>query len=487
MEWRFYGRDEERDLLGRMVDRERWFFARITGRRRIGKTALVRRVLERRPHRPVVYVQLPDAAPPGVLAAFRDALDVFDVPRDLVSPPSTLLDLARAVRTLVERGYVVAIDEFQYANRAAIAPLTSHLQTVVDDLAATSRPGVGGLLVLGSIHADLVALLEDRRAPLYARTTDDLELSHLDVASVLRILADHATPDPYRLLFFWNLFEGVPKFYRDAFERGVLAADRTEALSALFFRSSSPLRSEAERWFLAELRGRYDTVLQYVARHPGCTHADLVDHVRRTDADGSHQVASYLKALEDRFAMIERRRPIFASAKGRKSRYYVRDTFLRSWLGALQAPASALAFRPEADLVARADDGLRRVEGYGLERLVRTLYEERSRKGVGDFPLGETVGGFWNRGDADIDLVAVHADERRIRVGTVKRDAARLLPSLDALQASTDALLARAPRYREWTIEPVAVAPVVDRALRATLEARGVRAQDLHDLTEDLL
>ena len=40
---------------------------------------------------------------------------------------------------------------------------------------------------------------------------------------------NHGGFEPYRMLFLWNLFEGVPKFYRDAFEQGVLGADR-EAL-----------------------------------------------------------------------------------------------------------------------------------------------------------------------------------------------------------------------------------------------------------------
>jgi uncharacterized protein len=43
-------------------------------------------------------------------------------------------------------------------------------------------------------------------------------LTHLDIGSVLSILKDHAEPSPQRLLFLWNLFEGVPKFYRDCYE-----------------------------------------------------------------------------------------------------------------------------------------------------------------------------------------------------------------------------------------------------------------------------
>jgi uncharacterized protein len=87
------------------------------------------------------------------------------------------------------------------------------------------------------------------------------------------------------LLFLWNLFEGVPKFYRDCYEQGVPAADRPTLLRRIFFESSSPLRAEAENWFLRELRGRYDVVLKYVARNPGRMHNELVQAIREASGN----------------------------------------------------------------------------------------------------------------------------------------------------------------------------------------------------------
>jgi len=39
--WKFYGRSPELDKLTAILRRNRWFFGKITGRRRIGKTTLV--------------------------------------------------------------------------------------------------------------------------------------------------------------------------------------------------------------------------------------------------------------------------------------------------------------------------------------------------------------------------------------------------------------------------------------------------------------
>lgn len=175
----------------------------------------------------------------------------------------------------------------------------------------------------------------------------------------------------------------------------------------MLFRSSSPLRTEADSWFLSELRGRYDVVLKFIARHPGASNGDIVTHVRTVSSQTAEQVGGYLQVLRDRYRMIERRQPVFAKPNARKGRYYVPDNFLRAWLHALKSPVSAIDFRPERDLIASANEKLEIAEGHGLERLVATLYEERSRKGLGDFALSRRIDGYWDRRNTEIDLVAI--------------------------------------------------------------------------------
>jgi uncharacterized protein len=486
LSWRFYGRERELQGLRDILSRNRWFFARLTGRRRIGKTTLVQQALQATPTRPVFYVQVPDSAPAGVLSAAHDALDTFGLHHEQFPRPDSLLAFARTVGQLVSAGHLVALDEFQYFSRKHLSEFTSHLQATVDELSARAHTVPGGLIVLGSLHAELVALLEDRTAPLYNRTTDQIELTHLDIGSTLAILDAHADRDPERLLFLWNLFEGVPKFYRDAYEQGVLASDRKILLARMFFRSSSPLRAEADNWFLGELRGRYDVVLKYVARNPGCTNADIVAHVREVSPSTAEQAGGYLKILTDRYRMVERRLPVFAKPDARRGRYYLRDNFLRSWLASLHSPVSAINFRPEAVLVDQADERLAQAEGHGLERLAGQLYEERSRRAIGDFALTHRIDGYWDRNDTEIDLVAVNDDERVVRFGTIKRNPDRLPIAVNTLAGHVDRFMALHPRYRDWRCERVAIAPRIERPLRRSLEEQGVIPQDLTDLIQGL-
>ena len=486
-DWKFYGRKEQLGDLKRMLARKRWFFAKVTGRRRIGKTTLIREaMLEIDSERPAFYVQIPDSEPAGVLSAINDALESFRVPSDRYPRPHDLLQLAKLLEAMADGGYVLILDEFQYFNRKGYEEFCSYLQAGVDRLAAKAERVRGGLIVLGSIHTEMVALLEDRTAPLYNRVTDTIELTHLDIASVLAILRDHADPTPERLLFLWNLFEGVPKFYRDCYEQEVLGVPREVLLRRIFFESSSPLRSEAENWFLRELRGRYDVVLKFVARNPGRTHGELVQAIREATGSPVTQIGGYLKVLIERFRLIERKLPVFAKPEAKRSRYYVADNFLRAWLAALANPVSAIAFRPLGELVGEADQRLADVEGGALEKLVGQLYEERSRKGLGDFPITRRIQGYWDKAGTEIDLVAIDETETAIRFGSCKRSPHRLLSGVNDFKQHVERFLQTMPQYQTWSHHYVGIAPTLNAEQRAILSGHGVLAEDLGDLTKGL-
>ena len=488
-EWRFYGRQSELNELTAMFRRDRWFFAKITGRRRIGKTTLIQNALRADPTadaRSLLYVQIPDSGDAGVLSAVADAMDTFAIPSDRFPRPRTLADLAKTIEALAQAGFIAILDEFQYFNRAPLAEFCSFLQATVDRLAAQPHQVHGGLIVLGSIHTEMAALLEDRSAPLYNRVTDVLELKHLDIGSVMELLRDHTDAAPERLLFLWTLFEGVPKFYRDCWEQDVLAKGREELLQKLFFGSSSPLRTEADNWFLRELRGRYDTVLKFVARHRGSSHGELVDSIRQASGDTTSQIGGYLQTLSDRYRLIESKLPVFAAANARRRRYYLSDNFLEAWLAAISTSVAAREFRPLPQLVSEADARLQVVEGSALEKLAGQLYEERSRKGVGDFPLTGRIQGYWDRSDTEIDLVAINETDRRLRFGSCKRSPSRLLSDVNNFRGHVERFLDTFRQYRDWKIERVGIAPRLSSDERDVLKRHDVIPQDLVDLTEGL-
>jgi len=193
MPWGFYGRTDELRMTVEIIGRNRWFFVKMTGRRRIGKTTLIQHAIQTAGGKPIFYVQTPDSAPAGVLSAVDDALESFNVSPDRFARPRTLAEFARLIGSLVQAGYIVVLDEFQYFNRAHLLPFCSSLQAEVDTLSAQADRVPGGLIVLGSIRTEMTALLEDRNAPLFNRTTDEIELTHLDIGPCWRSSASTPT------------------------------------------------------------------------------------------------------------------------------------------------------------------------------------------------------------------------------------------------------------------------------------------------------
>src|SRR5207302_4357178 len=133
-------------------------------RRRIGKTTLIQKSITAAGDRPVFYVQIHDSGPAGVLSAVDDAMGIFGVPKDELPRPRAFGELARFVGALARAGYAVVLDEFQYFNRATLRPFCSFLQAEVDSLTSKAGQIRGGLIVLGSIHTEMMAILEDRSA-----------------------------------------------------------------------------------------------------------------------------------------------------------------------------------------------------------------------------------------------------------------------------------------------------------------------------------
>jgi AAA+ ATPase superfamily predicted ATPase len=478
--WGFYGRDREIAEIKSILDRGRWFFCAISGRRRIGKTSLIKEAVQAT-GRTVLYVQIPDSDERGIIQAFQDAMESSGFSEASAHRFRTFQDVAWLIGLYCELGWIFILDEFQYFHRKSLSPFQSILQAEVDKLRDTTK---GGLFVLGSIHTEMSAILEDRNAPLFNRITNRIDVEHWDFETLFQMFAAHDITDPRHQLFLWSLFEGVPKFYRDAFDAGVLVPHenhRQETLRSLFFEGSSPLRDEADNWFLREFRGRYDTVLRLLARLGPCPHSALAEEFGRAGSESEKQLGGYLKVLVENYRMVERQMPIFAGKKDRKGRYAIADNFLMSWLGGLARNVSAARIMPLARPLAAAADALATVEGFTFERMIRQLTVECSRKGLGDFALTEMVQGYWNSADTEIDLIAVNDDDRVIRFGSCKRsadkhDTADFDGHVDRFLKTKDGR-----RFAGWAVQKAFYSPIFADDLRHHLQSLGYVCRDILD------
>lgn len=177
---------------------------------------------------------------------------------------------------------------------------------------------------------------------------------------------------------------------------------------------------------------------------------------------------------------------MFARPEAKRSRYYVTDNFLRSWLAALANPVSAIAFRPLQELVDEADQRLADVEGGSLEKLAAQLYEERSRSGIGDFPITHRIQGFWDKADTELDLVAINETTETIRFGSCKRSPEKLLSDVNDFKQHVARFMQTMPKYQGWSQQLVGISPLLNSNQRNQLTRHDILPQDLNDLTQGL-
>lgn len=493
-DWKFYGRTEPLSELNRIVNAGRWFFCRIEGRRRIGKTSLLSQLakgdgsLSDR----LLYMQVPDSDERDVAATFQRALTDCDhsLAQSLGTTVVDFPSMARAIGELCRAGLVVVIDEFQYFTRAALKSFNSFLQAEVDKL-RDSNIKQGGLFVLGSLHADMNQLLEDKGAPLYGRLTQRIKLDHWDFEDLLDVFRSQDVLAPSQWLTLWTFFEGVPKFYHDAFEQDLYQVGpekfADELLTRMFLRSSSPLSEEADTWFLRELRGRSLSMLTFLADHAGCSSGELLAGVGGPEE--KTQIGAYLTKLVTNYEMISKLNPVFSDGKSRNARYYIADNFLQAWLAVAKPAREAARMKPMEKTLELARPRLTTLEGFAFEKLIRKLHQECSRKGKGDFELSSMQLGYWNRPkDAsrsiEIDVVALDETNKRVRFGSCKRAAvAHTNASVAEFEKHVEGFFA-AKQHRhllEWNKEMVLFSPTFTPEDRKHFTAKGYVTRDLND------
>lgn len=500
-EWKFYGRVAELGLVLASVRKDRWFFGAIRGRRRVGKTALVRQALEILKKdipgpKQTLLVELPDSTPRDAASVFRRSVRQAGLEEHVkdLDQVTDLPGMALAIDVLCRKGVIVAVDEFQVCFRGPLRGLPSLLKERVDRLQGTAR---GGLIVLGSVQTEMHALIHDRQAPLFGRETFSLNLGQWDIGTVLEVGAEHGAGDPHRCLTLWTLFGGVPKYWRHYSELEGLDSSlqwsewAAELCESLFIRPTAPLFEEGDALLGRELNRNYRAVLRVIANHGPCTHAQL-----RTALPDLKSFSPYLTSLVRELGLVERELPAFAKDNSRIARYRVADQFLLAWLDALGPARRYARFATAGEAEAALLPRLETLEGRAFERMVRQVTEEASRSGTGDFPLGGLVRGYWNRSGTraepiEIDVVAWSRTRRTIRFGSCKRNSARHTP------ASRRALREHAKRFlstregrpfREWNHEYVLYSPRISRTSRRELEAEGfscVDLMDFHNLLHD--
>ncbi len=391
----FIGRAAELAFLNELYHSDRPELYVLYGRRRVGKTELLREFCRDRRH---VYFQAAQVTEADnrrqFVAAMAEGLNepVLATARfdDWDAP---LQELAR--RASGER-LVVVLDEFPYLCGSAPA-LPSLLQRFWDHSARES----GLLLVLcGSAISFMENQVLAERSPLFGRRTGQQELAPFGFREAGHFLPRYGLADRVRA---FGVLGGMPMYLSQFSDRASLAGN----IQAHLLRPQALLYEEPTNLLRGELRepGTYSSILAAIAS--GLTRSG---EIAQRVGIAVTALGRYLPALQElrlvrRVVSVGDRAP----EKRSRGRYFLDDNFLRFWYRFV-LPNRSLLEVGEGPRVwhERIAPQLDEYMGRVFEDVCAEYVRRHARERLPVLPDGP-VGPFWHK-DSEIDLVWRDAD-----------------------------------------------------------------------------
>jgi AAA+ ATPase superfamily predicted ATPase len=391
----FVDRDMELAFLERTWNSGRAEFIVVYGRRRVGKTALLRTFCRDRSHTFWVASLSSEAI---LRQSFTDALWQSSHP-DETSAGFNYESWERAFGALAElaqdQRHCVVIDEFPYL-AGSDPSVPSVLQKVWDERLQHTNL----MLVLCGSHIGMMERqVLDYQAPLYGRRTGQMQLRPLPLHASAGLMP-HL--DPVSQIETYAVLGGIATYWAQ-FDPQSSLLDNIEQhiLNPASYLYQEPLFLLREE--LQEPRN-YFAILQAIAQ--GRTRLNEVVQITGMDRGPASR---YLAILQD-LRLVERRVPVTEPQpdKSRKGSYRLRDPFLAFWFRFVAPYVSILESGHTAPVARRIESELSTFLGPLFEDICREWLTDQAALGRLPF-LPERLGAWWD-GREEIDVVALGPD-----------------------------------------------------------------------------
>ncbi|ASI99722.1 ATP-binding protein [Thermococcus celer] len=372
----FVDRERELEFLERKWREERAQLIIVYGRRRVGKTMLLREFL--RDKKGVYFLATADSMAENVkgLAEKFSKLTGKGYFREVKDFGRLFIYLAEEIRN--ERVAIV-IDEFQYL--MGLEPgILSIIQKVWDEHLRNTR----AFLVLCGSSIGMMEKTLEYRSPLYGRRTGQWKVGPFDIKAMRRMLPNLNMEE---LVKVYAVFGGIP-FYLDLI-RGLSVED---AIRERVLRKGEVLYEEPEFLLREELREpkRYKLILKGLS----LGYESLGELVNFTGIDRGN-LSRYLETLE-RLGLVGYE---LSYGRRKRGRYYIRDNFFNFWFRFIYPNRGDLELGLVDEVWLRIERELNAYYGQAFERLVRDMLRRKLLN------FGQRrVARWWHRGQ-EIDAI----------------------------------------------------------------------------------
>lgn len=395
----FYDRGDELRALEREYESDSFSFVVIYGRRRVGKTELIREFCDGKTS--TYHLVSQDS---GRIQRDKLVRELADSRGERIPKTDDWHDVVGYLGEVLEDDdRVVAIDEFPYLVESDDAVLSA-FQRLVDEHV---RDASSMLILCGSSISVMESEVMGHESPLYGRRTAQIDLEPFGFAEALEVV-DYGFADSVRS---FAVTGGMPMYltlfdYGESLDRNLLENHLSK---------TSVLYNEPEFLLRTELRNpsRYMSILEAVANG----HTTPNEISGRTDI-GSGPLSTYLQKLR-RLRLVEREVPVTAvEKKSKRSVYRTADEFLRFWFRFVESNRAGIERAPELVLEDRILPELDEYVSKTFEDVCREALWRLSSTGE----LRTTYGaiGRWWYGGEEIDIVGLNDREPRAVFGECK-------------------------------------------------------------------
>ena len=401
----------------------------VSGRRRIGKTQLIKRAMEDEPYLYFLVTRRSEADQcQDFLERARESLGISVYGQGMRFGQLFKILMQESLK----RPFTLVIDElqeFMFVEPGIFGEIQEHW----DAYHAESKMN---LIVCGSVNTLMNKLFFEDGQPLYGRSTSHMKLEPFSLPVMKSILREYnpvATSED--VLALWTFTGGVARYVEELMDRGDVTKER---MIGGIMREHSYFFDEGKGVLVQEFGKEYGTYFSIMsALSRGVTTRNEIEQIVGMSIGG------HLTKLEETYSLVQKRQPIFETNSNKSCRYRIKDNFFAFWFRFIFKHADLIELK-RLDVLA---DILRRdyetfsgfaLEGYFREKFIK---ERRYTK----------IGSWWDRkGENEIDLICEDEQRNRLDLFEVKRDPTRL--DLDALEKKAEALLRKNPELNSRKI-----------------------------------
>ena len=309
----FIGREKELKALNNLYTSDKFEFAVIYGRRRVGKTALINEFIGDK--KSIYFMGVESNAKQNLENFSKSIIEynsgiVADTSfQSFQSALEYVFELSRNERI------ILVIDEYPYVARSSKS-LASTLQMLIDKYKDTSKVM---LILCGSSMSYMEDNVLAYKAPLYGRRTAQMKILPFDFEETCRYFKNFSSEDK---ALIYGIVGGTPQYLLQMNDKQSIEDNIKNTylnpVSFLFEEPTNLLKQEVREPAI------YTAIITAIA-----TGASRMSEIATKVGEDTNVCTSYIKNLMN-LGIVQKETP-YGEKNSRKTIYYIEDNMFRFW------------------------------------------------------------------------------------------------------------------------------------------------------------